>query len=98
MINVNFTNQTANVREIDLRDNDMQRLRGDMAFQISNRIISILDDSAIMMLWLNEQSENRLDTRVIGAVQTHETPRINGQFIVTSTADEAMMIEHFTSQ
>ena len=36
MINVDFTNQTANVREIDLRDNDMHSLRSSMAFQISN--------------------------------------------------------------
>ena len=36
MINVDFTNQTANVREIDLRDNNMHSLRGNMAFQISN--------------------------------------------------------------
>ena len=98
MINVDFTTQTANVREIDLRDNDMHSLRGSMNFQISNRTNSFLDESAIMMLRLNEQSENSWDTRVIGAVQTPETPLINGQFIATSTADEAMMIGHFTSQ
>ena len=98
MINVDFTTQTANVREIDLRDNNMHSLRGSMNFQISNRTNSFLDESAIMMLRLNEQSENSWDTRVIGAVQTPKTPLINGQFTATSTADEAMMIGHFTSQ
>ena len=51
-----------------------------------------------MMLRLDQHGENSSDTRVIDAVQTHETPVINGQFIATSTADEAMMIGHFTSQ
>ena len=98
MINVDFTNQTANVREIDLRDNDMHSLRGSMAFQISNRTNSFLDESATMMLRLDQHGESSWDTRVIGAFQNPETPVINGQFIATSTADEAMMIGHFTSQ
>ena len=98
MINVDFTNQTANVREIDLNDNNMHNLRGSMAFQISNRTNSFLDESAIMMLRLDQHGENSWDTRVIGAFQNPETPVINGQFIATSTADEAMMIGHFTSQ
>lgn len=98
MINVDFTNQTANVREIDLRDNNMHSLRGNMAFQISNRTNSFLDESAIMMLRLDQHGESSWDTRVIGAFQNPETPVINGQFIATSTADEAMMIGHFTSQ
>ena len=98
MINVDLTNQTANVREIDLHDNDMHNLRGSMTFQISNRTNSFLDESAIMMLRLDQHGENSWDTRVIGAVQTPETPVINGQFIATSNTDEAMMIGHFTSQ
>ena len=98
MIYVDFTNQTANVREIDLRDNDMHSLRGNMAFQISNRTNSFLDESATMMLRLDQHGESSWDTRVIGAFQNPETPVINGQFIATSTADEAMMIGHFTSQ
>jgi hypothetical protein len=53
MINVDFTNQTANVREIDLHDNDMHNLRGNMTFQISNRTNIFLDESAIMMLQLD---------------------------------------------
>ena len=98
MINVDFTNQTANVREIDLHDNNMHNLRGSMTFQISNRTNRFLDESAIMMLRLDQHGENSWDTRVIGAVQTPETPVINGQFIATSNTDEAMMIGHFTSQ
>ena len=58
MINVDFTTQTANVPEIDLRDNDMHSLRGSMAFQISNRTNSFLDESAIMMLRLDQHGEN----------------------------------------
>ena len=58
MINVDFTNQTANVREIDLRDNDMHSLRGSMAFQISNRTNSLLNENTTMMLRLDQQSEN----------------------------------------
>jgi uncharacterized protein YdeI (BOF family) len=98
MINVDFTNQTANVREIDLRDNNMHSLRGNMAFQISNRTNSFLDESAIMRLRLDQHGENSWDTRVIGAFQTPETPVISGQFIATSNTDEAMMIGQFTSQ
>jgi hypothetical protein len=98
MISVDFTNQTANVREIDLRDNDMHSLRGKMAFQISNRTNSFLDESATMMLRLDQQSENSWDTRVIGAFQTPKTLVNGGQFITTATTDEAMMIGHFTSQ
>ena len=69
-----------------------------MAFQISKRTNSFLDESATMMLRLDQQSENSWDTRVIGAFQTPETPVIGGQFIGTSTADEAIIIGHFTSQ
>lgn len=98
MINVDFTNQTPNVREIDLRDHDMHSLRGSMAFQISNRTNSFLDESATMMLRLDQQSKNSWDTRVIGAFQTPKTPVIGGQFIATSTADEAIMLGHSTSQ
>ena len=98
MINMDFTNQTANVREIDLNDNNMHNLRGSMTFQISNRTNNFSDESAIMMLRLDQHGENSWDTRVIGAVQTPETPVINGQFIATSNTDEAMMIGHFTSQ
>ena len=58
MINVDFTNQTANVREIDLRDNDMHSLRGSMAFQISNRTNSFLDENTTMMMRLDQQSKN----------------------------------------
>ena len=58
MINVDFTTQTANVREIDLRDNDMHSLRGSMAFQISNRTNSFLNENTTMMLRLDQQSEN----------------------------------------
>ena len=58
MINVDCTYQTNNVHEIDLRDNDMQSLRGSMAFQISNRTNSFLDESTTMMLRLDQQSEN----------------------------------------
>jgi uncharacterized protein YjbI with pentapeptide repeats len=47
MINVDFTNQTANVREIDLHDNDMHNLHGSMKFQISNRTNSILDEAPL---------------------------------------------------
>ena len=98
MINVDFTNPPSNIREIDLRDNDMHSLVGSMAFQISNRTNSLLDESATMMLRLDQQSENSWDTRVIGAFQTPKTPVIGGQFIATLTADEAMMVGHFTSQ
>ena len=98
MINVDFTNQTANVREIDLHDNDMHNLRGSMTFQISNRTNSFLDESAIMMLRLDQHGENSWNTHVIGAVQTPEIPVINGQFIATSNTDEAIMIGHLTSQ
>ena len=98
MINVDSTNQTANVREIDLHDNDMHNLRGSMTFQISNRTNSFLDKSAIMMPRLDQHGENSWYTRLIGAVQTHETPVINGQFIATSNTGEATMIGHFTSQ
>jgi hypothetical protein len=42
------------------------------------------------MLRLDQQSENNRDTRVIGTLQTPKTPVIRGQFIATSTADEAM--------
>lgn len=69
-----------------------------MAIQISNRTDSFLDESATMLLRLDQQSENNCDTRVNGAFQTPETPVIGGQFIATSTAGEAMMIGHFTSQ
>jgi hypothetical protein len=58
MINVDFTNQTANVREIDLHDNNMHNLRGSMTFQISNRTNRFLDESAIMMLRLDQHGEN----------------------------------------
>jgi len=51
-----------------------------------------------MMLRLDQHGESSWDTRVIGAFQNPKTPVINGQFIATSTADEAMMIGHFTSQ
>ena len=51
-----------------------------------------------MMLQLGQQSANSWDTSVIGAVQTPKTPVSGGQFIATSTADEAIMIGHFTSQ
>ena len=98
MINVDFTNQTANVRKIDLHDNDMHNLRGSMTFQISNRANSFLDESATMTLRLDQHGESSWVTRVIGAFQNPETPSINGQFIATSTADEAMMIGHFISQ
>ena len=98
MINMDFTNQTANVREIDLHDNDMHNLRGSMTFQISNRTNNFFDESAIMMLRLDQHDENSWDTRVIGAVQTPKTSVINGQFIATSNTDETMMIGHFTSQ
>ena len=50
------------------------------------------------MLRLVQHGENSWDTRLIGAIQTPETPVINGQFIATSNTDEAMMIGHFTSQ
>ena len=53
MINVDFTSQNANVREIDLRNNDIHSLRGSMAFQISNRTHSFLDENATMMLRLD---------------------------------------------
>jgi hypothetical protein len=95
---VDFTNQTANVREIALGDNDMHSLRDSMAFQISNRTNSFLDESAPMILRLDQQCENNWDTRVISAFQTPETPVIGGQFIATSTAGEAMMIGRLTSQ
>ena len=98
MIKFDFTNQNANVREIDLRDNDVQSLRGSMAFQISNRTNSFLDESATIILQLDQQSENSWATRVIGAFQTPGTPVIGGQFIARSTAVVAMMIGHFTSQ
>ena len=98
MIKFDFTNQNANVREIDLHDNDMQSLRGSMAFQISNRTSSFLDESANIILRLDQQSENSWATRVIGAFQTPETPAIGCQFIARSTAVIAMMIGHFTSQ
>ena len=98
MLNVDFTTQTADVREIDLRDNDMHSLRGSMTFQISNRTNSFLDESAIMRLRLDQHGENSWDTRVIGAFQTPETPEISGQFIATSNTDEAMMIGQFTSE
>jgi hypothetical protein len=58
MIDVDFTNQTANVREIDPRDNNMHSLRSSMAFQISNRTNSFLDENTTMMLRLDQQSEN----------------------------------------
>ena len=74
MINVDFTHQTADVREIDLRDNDMHSLRGSMAFQISNRTNSFLDQSVTMMLRLDQQSENSWDTRAISAFQTPKHP------------------------
>ena len=51
-----------------------------------------------MMLRLDQQSNNSWNSRAIGAFQTPETPVIGGQFIATSTADEAMMIGYFTSQ
>jgi hypothetical protein len=98
MLNVDFTNQTADVRKIDLRDNNMHSLRGSMIFQIGNRTSSFLDESAIMRLRLDQHGENSWDTRVIGAFQTPETPVISGQFIATSNTDEAMMIGQFTSQ
>jgi hypothetical protein len=98
MINLDFTHQTANVREIDLRDNDMHSLRGSMTFQISNRTNNFLDESAIMRLRLDQHGENSWDTRAIGAFQTPETPEISGQFIATSNTDEAMMIGQFTSE
>lgn len=101
MIKFDFTSQNANVREIDLHDNDMQSLRGSTAFQISNRTNSFLDESATIILRLDQQSENSWATRVIGAFQTPETPKtpvIGGQFIARSTAVVAMMIGHFTSQ
>mgnify|MGYP006923088728 CR=1 FL=1 len=74
MINVDFTNQTANAREIGLRDNDMQNLRDSMAFQISNRTNSFLDESTTVMLRLDQQIENIWDTRVISAFQTTKHP------------------------
>ena len=98
MINVDFTNQTANVREIDLHDNDMHNLRGSMTFQTCNRTNSFLDESAIMRLRLDQHGENSWDTRVIGAFKTPEPPEISGQFIATSNTDEAMMIGQFTSE
>lgn len=98
MLNVDFTTQTADVREIDLRDNDMHSLRGSMTFQINNRTNSFLDESAIMRLRLDQHGGNSWDTRVIGAFQTPETPEISGQFIATSNTDEAMMIGQFTSE
>jgi hypothetical protein len=98
MLNVDVTNQTADVREIDLRDNNMHSLRGSMTFQIGNRTNSFLDESAIMRLRLDQHGENSWDTRVIGAFQTPKTPVISGQFIATSNTDEAMMIGQFTSQ
>ena len=51
-----------------------------------------------MILQLDQQSENSWNTGAIGASQTPETPVIGGQFIATSTADEAMMIGYFNSQ
>ncbi|MDA8716956.1 hypothetical protein N9M78_03280 [Alphaproteobacteria bacterium] len=51
-----------------------------------------------MMLRLDQQIENSWDTLMIGASKTSKTPVIGSQFIVTSTAGEAMMIEHFSSQ
>ncbi len=98
MINLDFTNQTANIREIDLHDNDMHSLRGSMAFQISNRTNRFLDESGTMMLRLDQQNENSWNARVIGAFQTSEAPVIGGQFVAKSIADEAMMIGQFTSQ
>jgi hypothetical protein len=98
MLNVDFTNQTADVRKIDLRDNNIYSLRGSMIFQIGNRTNSFLDESAIMRLRLDQHGENSWDTRVIGAFQTPKTPVISGQFIATSNTDEAMMIGQFTSQ
>jgi hypothetical protein len=98
MINVDFTIQTTNVLEIDLRDNDMHSLRYSIAFQISNRTNSFLDKNATMMLRLDQQSENNWDTPVIGTFQTPKTPVIGGQFIATSTADETMMFGHCASQ
>ena len=97
MLNVDFTNQTADVRKIDLRDNNMHSLRGSMIFQIGNRTSSFLDESAIMRLRLDQHGENSWDTRVIGAFQTPETPVISGQFIATSNTDEAMMTRQFIS-
>ena len=76
----------------------MHSLRYSMAFQISNRTNSFLDENATMMLRLDQQSENSWDTPVIGTFQTPEKPLIGGQFIATSTADEAMMIGHSASQ
>jgi hypothetical protein len=98
IINVDFTGQTAFVREIDLRDDDMHSLRGSMAFQISNSANSFLDESAIMTLRLNKQRENSWDTRVIGAFHAPNAPHVSAQFIAMSGEDEAMMIGQFTSK
>lgn len=98
MINVDFTGQTAFVREINLRDDDMQSLHGSMAFQISNRANSFLDENAIMTLRLNQQRENSWDTRVIGAFHAPDAPHVSAQFIAISDEDEAVMIGQFTSK
>ena len=97
MINLDFTSQTADVHEIDLRDDDIHSLRNKV-FQISNWTNSFLDESATMMLRLDQRSENSWDTRVISVTQTPETTVISDQFIATSTTDEAMMNGQFTSQ
>ena len=68
-----------------------------MAFKISNRTNSFLDENAAMILRLDQQGENSWDTRVVSVFQTPKTPVISGQFIAAATADEAMMIGHFTS-
>jgi len=92
---VDLTSQTADVREIDLRNNDMHSLRGSKAFQISNQTNSFLDESTAMIPRLDQQGKNSWDTRFIGAFQTPKTPVISGKFIATPTENEAMMIGQF---
>ena len=62
MIYVDFSGQTA-----DVRDDDMHSLRASMAFQINNRTRSFLDESTTMKLRSDQQGKNSWDTRVIGA-------------------------------
>ena len=95
LIDIDFTAETAQIREINPEDSQRHSLWGNVNFKISNEINSFEDDEAQIWLRLNKDAGQEWAGTVKGAFQTSLKTLVNGHFTAQKDSGDASMIAHF---
>ncbi|MGA0947621.1 MAG: hypothetical protein ACO3SH_04250 [Candidatus Puniceispirillaceae bacterium] len=95
LIDIDFTAETAQIREINLEDGQQHSLQGTINFRVSNEINSFEDDDAQIWMRLNENIGQQWGGTVKGAFQTSLETLVNGHFTAQKDSGDASMIGRF---